>query len=548
MSSYLFLLVADVLQALIKQDASVHHPLDHSATCSVLQYADDTLLLLRGEVEDVQHLKRLLDQFSAATGLLINYHKSTAVPLHMDARALPLCIATLGCRQEGFPQTYLGLPLSCEKLKLTAFDPYICKTDRYLASWQASFLNPMGRTVLINAVLDGHLSYIMMSVALPPGVIAKIDKRRRGFLWTGDGESTGANCLIAWDRVRQCRSNGGLGIRDLAVQNICLLLKLLHRMHVGEQSSWAAWVRQHTCLATLSGDLQGPHWESLRSLLPLYQAITTVTVGDGQATSFCQDVWLNDECLSDRFPALHSHCKRGDKSVAATLSDGLRNQLVSRLTAEAAEELAVLENILSDVALSDARDTRHSPFADADGKLHTADLYALLKGVGASSGSPVNHFWGSCAPPRVQFFAWLLVHERIQCKANLARRKILPDDTCELCGRRPETVVHLLFFCDFAASFWRALGFDIPADMEAKNIRDLPRPIHIGEMHYDTFILVCCWSLWKRRNGITFRQETMSLRQTLQECKREAKAWSCRLPCTDQSLGDHWCNLFSLAM
>ena len=160
----------------------------------------------------------------------------------------------------------------------------------------------------------------------------------------------------------------------------------------------------------------------------------------------------------------------------------------------------------------------------------------------------MNHFWGSCAPPWVQFFAWLLVHERIQCKANLARRKILPDDTCELCGRCPETVVHLLFFCDFAASFWRALGFDIPADMEAKNIRDLPRPIHIGKMHYDTFILVCCWSLWKRRNGITFRQETMTLRQTLQECKREAKTWSCRLPCTDQSLGDHWCNLFSLAM
>jgi len=48
MSPYLFLLVADVLQALIKQDASVRHPLDHSATCSVLQYADDTLLLLRG--------------------------------------------------------------------------------------------------------------------------------------------------------------------------------------------------------------------------------------------------------------------------------------------------------------------------------------------------------------------------------------------------------------------------------------------------------------------------------------------------------------------
>jgi hypothetical protein len=34
---------------------------------------------------------------------------------------------------------------SCDKLKLSAFDPYICKTDRYLAGWQASFLNPMGQ-------------------------------------------------------------------------------------------------------------------------------------------------------------------------------------------------------------------------------------------------------------------------------------------------------------------------------------------------------------------------------------------------------------------
>lgn len=36
---------------------------------------------------------------------------------------LPECIATLGCREEGFPKTYLGLPLSNTVLKLSAFTP-----------------------------------------------------------------------------------------------------------------------------------------------------------------------------------------------------------------------------------------------------------------------------------------------------------------------------------------------------------------------------------------------------------------------------------------
>ena len=75
--------------------------------------------------------------------------------MHMTDELIPDCVAALGCRREGFPQTYLGLPLSCEKLRLQVFDPYIAKADRYLAGWQATLLNPMGRSVLINVVLDG---------------------------------------------------------------------------------------------------------------------------------------------------------------------------------------------------------------------------------------------------------------------------------------------------------------------------------------------------------------------------------------------------------
>ena len=104
-----------------------------------------TLILLRGHIQDVTLLKQTLDSFSEATGLYINYNKSTVVPLHMDEAMIQQCIQILNCKRDGFPQSYLGLPLSHEKLRLQAYTPYICKTDRYLAGWQASLLNANGQ-------------------------------------------------------------------------------------------------------------------------------------------------------------------------------------------------------------------------------------------------------------------------------------------------------------------------------------------------------------------------------------------------------------------
>lgn len=54
MSPYLFTLVADVLQMLIKANSGIKHIVLQNAGCLVLQYADDTLLLVRSNPTDVQ--------------------------------------------------------------------------------------------------------------------------------------------------------------------------------------------------------------------------------------------------------------------------------------------------------------------------------------------------------------------------------------------------------------------------------------------------------------------------------------------------------------
>jgi hypothetical protein len=77
LSPDLFLLVADVLQQMIRQDLVLCHPLIDGASCPVLQYTNDTLVIMRTCAPAAARLKLLLDQFAEATGLTINFHKST---------------------------------------------------------------------------------------------------------------------------------------------------------------------------------------------------------------------------------------------------------------------------------------------------------------------------------------------------------------------------------------------------------------------------------------------------------------------------------------
>jgi hypothetical protein len=57
--------------------------------------------------------------------------------------------------------------------------------------------------------------------------------------------------------------------------------------------------------------------------LPLYRAITRVTVRDGCSTSFWLDKWLPSSPLAERFPALFSHSTRQHASVATVVTLGL---------------------------------------------------------------------------------------------------------------------------------------------------------------------------------------------------------------------------------
>jgi hypothetical protein len=73
-----------------------------------------------------------------------------------------------------------------------------------------------------------------------------------------------------------------------------------------------------------------------------------------------------------------------------------------------------MQELLRRVSLRDGPDHRHCPVADKDNVLRSRMSYPTLV---ATTGPPICTFhgfvWDNRAPSRVQFFAWLLVQERI---------------------------------------------------------------------------------------------------------------------------------------
>jgi len=83
------------------------HPLASDRPCTILQYADDTLIVARADVQAVERLKELLTSFSKATGLNINYNKSMLVPMHVPQDVATQFVGVLGCAQGDFPRRTL---------------------------------------------------------------------------------------------------------------------------------------------------------------------------------------------------------------------------------------------------------------------------------------------------------------------------------------------------------------------------------------------------------------------------------------------------------
>ena len=122
LSPLLFVLAVELLQYVIND--SFHQGLlsllirQPNNDFPIIQYADDTILVMEVDVNHLIHLKEILQKFALSTGLVVNCNKSSMIPINVHPERLAVLASAFGCAIGSMPFTYLGLPMGTTKPKV----------------------------------------------------------------------------------------------------------------------------------------------------------------------------------------------------------------------------------------------------------------------------------------------------------------------------------------------------------------------------------------------------------------------------------------------
>jgi retron-type reverse transcriptase len=517
LSPLLFVIAAELLQLVVNRafhDHFLNAPLPQAhQNFPIVQYADDTILIMEADVGQLQYLKGILHVFSESTGLKVNYGKSMMVPINVAESKMAHLAEAFGCQIGSMPFTYLGLPMGTTKPKIEDYSPIMCKIEKRLTAC-SSLLSISGRLQMVNSVITPTVLYPMCVLKLHKGVIDNIDRARKQCLWRGNDLNKKGGNLAAWSMVQLPKAKGGLGVINLNVQNDALLLKHLDKFYAKRDIPWVNLIWSSYYLDKV------PHavrevgsfwWKDVLRLSTHFRGIAHCVLGDGSTVMFWEDLW-GSSLLADDFPRLFSFARNKHLSVKAVLdAPDLDTLFRLPLSHEAFEELQLLQvQIQNFVIDSNTRDQWR--FIWGNMQYSSARFY---KFVFSSHQAPPTFslLWNSKCIPRVKCFTWLLMVDRLNTRNMLRRRNLNVQGglSCVLCDLAvEEDRDHLFFECPFSVSCWSKIHI-LWVDVSEIHHRILRTRNASTIPFFMEIFIIAAWEIWKLRNAVIFEDVLPSL-------------------------------------
>ncbi|GKV15204.1 hypothetical protein SLEP1_g26006 [Rubroshorea leprosula] len=248
LSPFLFLMIAEGLQGLVKR--AVKEEMLHGIeigkkglSVSLLQFADDTIIMGKADAENICMAKDILIWFELMSGLRINFSKSSVFGYNVSEKWLKGAASMLHCRVGKAPFLYLGLPVDGRFGSKKLWEQVVNKFRTKLAVWKAATLSFGGRLILLKSVLSALPIFYMSLYLLPNSVLDELIRIQRNFLWGGTG-SIKKIYWVRWEDVCREKAKGGLGVADLRRKNWAMIGKWWYRLGDGVESLWKRVVRE----------------------------------------------------------------------------------------------------------------------------------------------------------------------------------------------------------------------------------------------------------------------------------------------------------------
>jgi hypothetical protein len=380
----------------------------------------------------------IMRHFGEATGMRISISKSSVVPIRCAEVNLDQVLQSFQGERATLPITYLGLPITLNKVKMAQLQPILDSAALKLDGWQANLLNIGGRRELVRSVLGSLPTYLLTVIKPPKRFYKEMDKFHHKFLWAGNQTLHGSKCKVHWQHVCRPVNREGLGLVNVERFGRALHLRWL----------WHQW--------------QSPSKPWVGSDLPidfrdeaLFATATKVTVHNGLTAKFWLSSWLQGGAPALMFPDLFQHSWRKNRSVP----DAMRNEnWIANILHEATLNILLQYTvlwILIDEAAFDPEDEGddHIIWTRSSSGAYTAKLAYEIQFHGILCSVFPALIWKIWAPAKCKCFTWLMLQNRIWTADRLLMREWPNEYFYPMCRHNLETLTHVFQECPYTTRF-----------------------------------------------------------------------------------------------
>ena len=506
LSPQLFVLGMEVVTLLV-QKASAQGLLSPIGRATPVQrlsiYADDVVLFAKPEVYDLVAVRELLHIFATATGLRVNYRKTSATLIWGGEAEKVLVAGILQCPIVEFPIRYLGIQLAIKPLTKNQWQPMIEAATSIAPAWQRGMIARPGRLALVKYVMCARPVHHLLVADASCWLLQDLEKSLRGFFWAGKERAHGGQCLVSWDRICKPFEFGGLGIRDLRLQGIAL------------RTRWE-WLRRT--------DVSRP-WQGLPPLKDakakaVFDTLVRIKAGYGVRTLFWSDRWINGKPAADWPPGLvrlvDARVKHSRSVAQGTVQNKWLLDIPGTLAYRGVRECLSLWLAIRGVTRNlEEPDSFTWPWARSNAYTASSTYGMLVQG--RIRFRLVEPIWRCAAAPKCKLFAWLAVQHRIWTSDRRVRHG-LQEQTCPcfVCLQEEDTAEHILIQCVFAREIWFRVGGKLGANitpLATDTLEDWWMAVRARcrsseRRLLDSLICTGCHLIWKNRNAWCFNNTT----------------------------------------
>ncbi|WMV11936.1 hypothetical protein MTR67_005321 [Solanum verrucosum] len=417
------------------------------------------------------------------------------------------------------------MPLGDKSKSKGIWNNVLEKSEKKLANWKSQYLSLGGRATLINSVLDALPTYMMSVYPMPA---------RRNFLWQGNCDPNKHKFhLVKWNEVLVSKKEGGLGTRNLKIQNHSLLMKWLWRFASQEQSLWKDTIKARYGMETrwISNIATQPYgtgvWRTIRNLWPKLINKCTIKIGDGGKTLFWEEVWAGQASLKASFPDLFSLSLQKVATVKEMRdAQGWNLKFRRPLNDWEVNRMVEFLNVLERYKELSNREDKLLWAPDTQGRFSVGTAYRNSQRTHTQSSYwPWKMIWKVKVPFKVACFTWLLAKQVVLTQDNRMKKGLDLCSRCFFCECETETINHLFLHCKETVKLWqifinkRGISWSMPGNIKEALACWNRDGNQSGHRERWKIVPACIWwTIWLERNQRCFENKSCSMEKMKLKC------------------------------